>query len=92
MNNEQNNVNIKNLEELNYSFSAMNKSNENIPKKAKSNINNSNIIQKKRKSNKLKNSLPKGDFRGPIYLKGRNRLSHFWYSKNINTYQYRRKN
>ena len=49
MNNEQNNVNIKNLEELNYSFSAMNKSNENIPKKAKSNINNSNIIQKKEK-------------------------------------------
>ena len=70
-NNEQNdlNINIKNLEELNYSFSALNKPNENIQKpKINNNNNNSNIIQQK-EINK-KNSLSKGQILGGQFILG----------------------
>ena len=64
-NNEQNdlNINIKNLEELNYSFSALNKPNENIQKpKINNNNNNSNINKK--------NSLSKGQILGGQFILG----------------------
>ena len=71
LNKIENEEKMKNLDEFNYSFSALNKSNENIQKnKINSNNNNSNLNQKKEKEINKKNSLSKGQILGGQFILG----------------------